>query len=167
MYRKALALSVGLTLCAPTALPQASSAALTADQLVEAAVAKNRDFLSLKQRITEAQGLIRQAGVGPADSVDVTGLAGQPFGNSGEDSLTLSYAHTFETFGKRGKRVAVAEKEMALAQAELDERRRAVSFEVKTRYADAVTEQRKLAVIDRLLGINRDYLRLTEARVQK
>ena len=56
---------------------------------------------------------------------------------------------------------------MALAQAELDERRRAVSLGVKARYADAVTEQRKLAVIDRLLGINRDYLRLTEARVQK
>lgn len=167
MYRQALALSVGLTVCVPTALPQASSAALTADQLVEAALAKNRDFLSLKQRITEAQGFIRQAAVGPADSVDVTGLAGQPFGNSGEDSLTLSYAHTFETFGKRGKRVTVAEKEMSLAQAELDERRRAVSFEVKTRYADAVTEQRKLAVIDRLLGINRDYLRLTDARVQK
>jgi outer membrane protein, heavy metal efflux system len=167
MYRQALALSVWLTLCVPTALPQASSAALTADRLVEAALAKNRDFLSLKQRITEAQGLIRQAGVGPADNVEVTGLAGQPFGNSSEDSLTLSYAHTFETFGKRGKRVAVAEKEMALAQAEFDERRRVISFEVKTRYADAVTEQRKLAVIDRLLGINRDYLRLTEARVQK
>jgi len=56
---------------------------------------------------------------------------------------------------------------MALAQAELDERRRALSFQVKSRYADAVTEQRKLAVIDRLLGVNRDYLRLTEARVQK
>src|SRR5450755_41915 len=105
MYRQALALSVGLTLCALTALPQASSAALTADQLVEAALAKNRDFLSLKQRITEAQGLISQAGVGPADSAEISGLAGQPFGNSGEDSLTLSYAHTFETFGKRAKRV--------------------------------------------------------------
>lgn len=167
MYRQALALSVGLTLCAPIALPQAPSAALTANQLVEAALAKNRDFLSLKQRLTEAQELINQAGVGPADSVDISGLAGQPFGNSGEDSLTLSYAHTFETFGKRGKRVAVAEKEMALAQAELDERRRALSFEVKTRYADVVREQRKLAVLARLLGINRDYLRLTEARVVK
>src|SRR5450755_1199646 len=106
MYRQALALSVGLTLCALTALPQASSSALTADQLVEAALAKNRDFLSLKQRITEAQGLVRQAGVGPADNLDVSGLAGQPFGNKAEDSLSLTYSHTFETFGKRGKRVA-------------------------------------------------------------
>lgn len=167
MYRQALALSVGLTLSVSTALPQASSSALTADQLVKAALAKNRDFLSLKQRITEAQGLIRQAGVGPADNVDLSGLAGQPFGNNGEDSLTLSYAHTFETFGKRRKRVAVAEKELALAQAEFDERRRDLSFEVKARYADVVTEQQKLAVIDHLLGINRDYLRLTEARVGK
>jgi cobalt-zinc-cadmium efflux system outer membrane protein len=167
MYRQAVALSVGLTLCVPTALPQASSFALTADQLVEAALAKNRDFLSLKQRITEAQGLVRQAGVGPADNLDVSGLAGQPFGNKAEDSLSLTYSHTFETFGKRGKRVAVAQKEMALAQAAFDERRRDLSFEAKTRYADAVTQRRKLAVIDRLLSINRDYLMLTEARVQK
>ena len=165
MYRQALALSVGLTLCAPTALPQASSSALTANQLVEAALSTNREFLSLRQRITEAKGLVKQAGVKPADNLDVSGLAGQAFGNKGEDALNLTYSHTFETFGKRGKRVAVAEKEMALAQAELDKRRIALSFEVKTRYGDAVIEQRKLAVIDRLLGINRDYLRLTEARV--
>ncbi|HLH02751.1 MAG TPA: TolC family protein [Bryobacteraceae bacterium] len=167
MYRQALALSAGLGLFMATAWPQAASSALTPDQLVEAAIARNRDFLSLKQRIAGAQGLLKQARVGPVDTLEFNGLAGQPFGNAAEDSFSLSYSHTFETFGKRAKRVAVAEQAVALAQAEFDDRRRALSFEVKSRYADAVADQQKLAVLDRLLNVNREYLQLTEARVQK
>jgi outer membrane protein TolC len=167
MYRQAIALAVGLCILTHSALPQALSPALTSDQLVEAAMARNRDVLSLKQRLTEAQGLLRQAGVGPADNFELSGIAGQPLGNEGEDSFSLTYSHTFETFGKRSKRLAVAEKDLALAQAEFDDRRRALRFEIKTRYAEAVAEQQKLALSDRLLNVNREYLRLTQARVEK
>ena len=167
MYRQVIAWSVGLCLSVPLARPQTPSSALTPDQLVEAALAKNRDFLSLRQRVLEMQGLRRQAGVGIADNLQISGIGGQPVGNSGEDNLSLAYSHTFETFGKRSKRVAVADKEIALAEAELNERRRTLAFEVKTRYIDSAVEQQKLAVIDRLLGLNREYLRLTEVRVQK
>lgn len=167
MYRQALALSAGLCLFMATAWPQAVLSALTPDQLVEAAIARNRNFLSLKERIAEAQGLLKQARVGPVDTLEFNGLAGQPFGNAAEDSFSLSYSHTFETFGKRAKRVAVAEQAVALAQAEFDDRRRSVSFAVRSRYADAVADQQKLAVLDRLLNVNREYLRLTQARVEK
>ena len=167
MYRQAIALSVGLCSCVATVWPQASPSALTPAQLVEAAIAQNRDFLSLKQRITEAQGLLKQAGVRPADNLELNGVAGQPVGNKSEDNFSAAYSHTFETFGKRSKRVAVAEREVALAQAEFANRRRVLAFEVKTRYAAAASEQQKRAVIDRLLIVNRQYLRLTEARVQK
>jgi cobalt-zinc-cadmium efflux system outer membrane protein len=167
MYRQVFALSAGLCLFTATAWPQAALSAVTPDQLVEAAIAKSRNFLSMKERIAEAQGLLKQAHVGPVDTLEFNGLAGQPFGNAAEDNFNLSYSHTFETFGKRSKRVAVAEQAVALAQAEFDDRRRALSFEVKSRYADAVANQLKLAVFDRLLNVNREYLRLTEARVQK
>src|SRR4051794_2398173 len=136
MYRQAIAVSVGLCLSAPYARPQGSSSALSPDQLVEAAIARNRDFLSLKQRLNEAQGAVKQAGVGIADNLEFNAIAGQPVGNAGEDNFNISYAHTFETFGKRNKRIAIALKELALAHAELDERRRALSFEVKMRYVE-------------------------------
>jgi cobalt-zinc-cadmium efflux system outer membrane protein len=167
MYRQAIALSVGLGVYITTARPQATSSALTPNELVEAAIVRNRNFLSLKQRIAEAQALLKQAEVGPADNLELSGIAGQPFGTNNEDNFTAAYSHTFETFGKRSKRVAVAQKEVTLAQAEFADRRRALSFEIKTRYADLVSEQQKVAVIDRLLGVNREYLRLTDARVQK
>jgi cobalt-zinc-cadmium efflux system outer membrane protein len=167
MYRQAIALSVGLGVYITTARPQATSSALTPNELVEAAIVRNRNFLSLKQRIAEAQALLKQAEVGPADNLELSGIAGQPFGTNNEDNFTAAYSHTFETFGKRSKRVAVAQKEVTLAQAEFADRRRALSFEIKTRYADLVSEQQKVAVIDRLLGVNREYLRLTDARVEK
>lgn len=167
MNRQVFAWSVGLCLWAPFAWPQVPSSAGTPDQLVEAAMARNREFLSLQQRVRETQGLLKQARVGLADTLEVSGLAGQAVGNAGEDSVSLTYAHTFETFGKRSKRVAVAEKEVALAQAEWEERRRTLTFEVKMHYADAAAEQQKLAVMDRLFGLNRESLRLTDARVQK
>jgi cobalt-zinc-cadmium efflux system outer membrane protein len=167
MYRQAIALSVGLSVCMTTGWPQASSPALTPEQLVEAAISRNRDFLSLRLRIAEAQGVLKQADVGPVDNLAISSLAGQPFGNAAEDSFNLSYSHTFETFGKRTRRIAVAEREVALAKADFDDRRRVLSFEVKSKYADAAAEQQKLTVLDRLLSLNRDYLRLTEARVQK
>src|SRR3954463_3370981 len=167
MYRRVIAWSVGLCLFAPFAWPQVPSSALTPDQLVEAAMAQNRDFRSLRQRVLEMQGLRKQAGVGVADNFQISAIGGQPVGNAGEDNVSLAYSHTFETFGKRTKRVAIADKDIALAQAELEERRRTLAFEVKTRYAEVAMEQRKLAAIDRLLTLNREYLRLTELRVQK
>ncbi|HMJ60685.1 MAG TPA: TolC family protein [Bryobacteraceae bacterium] len=168
MYRQAIAWSVGLGLGTFQASPQASSlSALTPDRLVETALQGNRDLLSLQQRVQQAQGLLKQAGVGIADNFEVSGGAGQPVGNTGEDDVSVTYAHTFETFGKRAKRVAVARREVALAKAEFDDRRRILALEVRTRYADAVAEQRKLEVVDRLLAVNREYLRLTEARVEK
>jgi outer membrane protein, heavy metal efflux system len=152
MYRQGVAWSVGLCLLVPFAWPQVPSSAFTPDQLVEAAMARNREFLSFQQRVREAQGLRKQAGVGLADNLQLSGIGGQPVGNAGEDNFSIAYSHTFETFGKRSKRMAIADKEIALAQAELNEHRRTLAFEVKLRYAEAAVEQQKMAVIDRLLA---------------
>lgn len=167
MYRQAFGLLVGLCLGMSAARPQDVSPALTVDQLVEAALTRNREFLVAQQRVHEAEGLLTQARVGIADNLQVIGAAGQAFGKIGDDDLTATYSHTFETFGKRSRRVAVARKEIALARAEVEERRRNLVFDVKARYADAAAEQLKLAVIDRLSKVNQDYLRLIEARVEK
>lgn len=93
MYRQALVLLAGLCLFTVTAWPQAALSALTPDQFVEAAIARNRNFLSLKERIAEAQGLLKQTRVGPVDTLEFNGLAGQPFGNAAE-TASVSAIHT-------------------------------------------------------------------------
>jgi hypothetical protein len=48
------------------------------DQLIEAGLERNRDFLAAKQRLAEAQGLLRQAGVRPAPTIEVEGTTERP-----------------------------------------------------------------------------------------
>ncbi|MGH8857371.1 MAG: TolC family protein, partial [Polaromonas sp.] len=141
---------------------QIGSAALSSSDLVQMAIERNREFLAAKQRIAETRGLLRQAGVRPSPTVEVQEAIGP-----GEEQFSVGYFHTLETFGKRAKRTFVAKKSAELAEVEVADRIRQLTFEVKVRHAEAVAEQRKRRAINRLLGLNREYYRVTEARVEQ
>jgi len=88
-------------------------------------------------------------------------------GTQGEEEFSLGYFLPIETGGKRPKRLLVAVKGLELAEAELAERKRQLAYDIKTRYIDAVSSQRKVEAIDRIVGINRESYRLVDARVQR
>lgn len=140
---------------------------LTVDDLIQRAVERNRDVSALRMRVAEAQGLLRQADIRPVPTVEVSGSSGRPLATKGEEEFSAGYFYPIETGGKRQKRVRVAEKDVQLAEVELAERVRQVTSEVRTRFIDAVAEQRKLEAIDGLLQVNREALRLTQARVEQ
>jgi outer membrane protein, heavy metal efflux system len=140
---------------------------LSIDQLIEAGLERNRDFLAAKQRLTEAQGLLRQAGIRPAPTVEVEGTTGRPLGTVGEEAFTVGYFKPIETGGKRDKRVQVAQNSVDLAQAEIAERSRQLAFDIRTRYVDAAAELEKLRLLNRALETNQEYFRLTRARVDR
>jgi cobalt-zinc-cadmium efflux system outer membrane protein len=137
------------------------------EALVQEAIDNSRELLALRQRVVEARGLLRQAGVRPAPALEVEGATGRPLGTRGEEEYSAGYFFPVEAFAKRAKRVRVAEKGVELAEAELRERTRRFAFEVKTQYLDAVAEQQKVAALDRLLAVNRESYRLMEARVEQ
>jgi len=137
------------------------------DVLIQRAVERSRDLQALHQRIAEAKGLQRQAGTKPVPTVEFNASTGRPLATQGEEEYSAGYFYPVETAGKRQKRIRVAEKEVQLAQAELDERVRQLAFEIKGRFADSVAEQRKLDAVDRLMQVNREEIRLTQARVEK
>lgn len=132
--------------------------------LAQLGIARNAEIGAARERVTEARGLLRQAGVRPAPTIEATGLNGRPFGSAGEAEYSASYFHPIETAGKRDKRVRVAEKSVELAEAEVGERTRLLAFDIKGRYVDALAQRQKLEIIDRLLAVNRESLRLTRAR---
>jgi cobalt-zinc-cadmium efflux system outer membrane protein len=71
-------------------------------------IANNGDLLATRERIDEARGLARQAGVRPAAILGLRGTTGKPLGTLGEEQYGAEVSQTIETFRKRGKRVAVA-----------------------------------------------------------
>lgn len=154
-------------LCALVAAQNGSAEAYSADDLVRIAIERNRELQATQQRVVEARGLLRQAGIRPAASLQLEGTTGRPLGSPGEEEYAAGYSHPVEMAGKRDKRIRLAEKGVALAQAELGERTRRLVIDVKLRYVDAVTEQARLATLDRLIGTYKESAKLTESRVQQ
>src|ERR1035437_7734324 len=167
IWKRVVFVTVTIGVVASLARGQAGPSALSAAELVEIAIQRNGEFLAVRQRIAETQGLLRQAGIRPAPALEIEESTGNPLGSPGEQAFSAGYFHPIETFGKRSKRIAVAQKSSEVADAELADRLRLLVFEVKVRYAQAETEQQKLETIERLFSTNRDYYRLTEMRIQR
>jgi cobalt-zinc-cadmium efflux system outer membrane protein len=136
-------------------------------RLIQQAFDQNREIQAARQRVAEARGLMRQAGVRPAPTVESNAATGRPLGTKGEEEFAVGYFQPIETGGKRPKRVLVAEKGLELAEAELAERKRQLAYNIKTRYVDAVAGKEKVEAIDRIVAVNREAYKLVDARVQR
>ena len=135
--------------------------------LLAKAIENNRDLLAVRQRIDEARGLLRQAGVRPAPTLEASGTTGRPLGTVGEEQFGAGISQTLETAGKRPLRIRVAEKQLALAEAEYDERVRQLRFEVRARYAEYAAEGERLQIVERLQQAYRRSLELMRTRVEQ
>ncbi len=156
-----------LTVAIPLGAQEGPSARRTVDDLVRIAIANNKDLAAVRQRIEEAKGIARQAGVRPAPTLDLNGATGKPFGTLGEEQYGADYSQEVETFGKRGKRVRLAEFSVGIAEAELQQRSVQLAYEIIAAYAEVSAERNKLKLLSDLIGLNQDTLRLTDARVKE
>ena len=107
------------------------SKALDADEVVNTALTRNREFLALNERIRETEALLRQAGVRPFPTIETEIATGRPLGTVGEEDYSAGYFQPIETGGKRQKRTSVARFGVELSRAEKLERRRLLTFDVK------------------------------------
>jgi cobalt-zinc-cadmium efflux system outer membrane protein len=156
-----------LPFCVLAAPPHLSGQAYAVNDLIQTALERNRELVSVRQRVVEARGLLRQAGVRPASSLQFGGTTGSPLGSPGKEEYSAGYSLPVETGGKRGKRIQVAEQLAGLAEAELAERMLRITTEIKLRYLDAVTDETRLAALDRLIGSYRESLTLIDARIKQ
>ena len=96
-------MSVASVLCVLSAMAAAGqSRPPTVDELVQVALERNRDLLAARERVAEAQGLLRRAGVRPSPTLDVDYGAGGPLGSPGTDELALRYAQPIRARGQAG-----------------------------------------------------------------
>ena len=95
------------------------------------------------------------------------GATGKPLGSIGEEQYGAEYSQPIETFGKRGKRIRVAEFSIRIAEADLQRRSTQLAYEITVAYSEVSAERHKLKLLSDLIGLNQDTLRLTEARVKE
>ncbi len=135
--------------------------------LIQMALARNAELQAARQRITEAKGLLLQAGFRRNPGFEVSVTNGSILGSSGERELTLGYVHTFELGRKRECRVEVAQLGVELAQLEIADRERQLKADIKARYGEALAAVRNLETAVRLLELNQQDYRLTQLRVRE
>jgi cobalt-zinc-cadmium efflux system outer membrane protein len=137
------------------------------DDLVRTGIQNNQDLAALQQRIAEAEGLVRQAGVRPSPTIGANGASGRPLGTIGENQYSVQYSQSIETFGKRGKRINAAGFSVGTAEADLQARSAQLAFEIRAAFTQVTAERRKVKLLGDLSTVNQDALRLTEARVHE
>ena len=162
-----LSIFLCVLLAGPLWLAAQQAKPLTVEDLVRTGIARNKDLLAVQERIAEAQGLKKQAGVRPAASLAFRGATGKPLGTYGEEQYGAEYSQPIETFGKRGRRIKVANFAVSEAEAELQEKFAELAFGIRTTAAECLKERRKLVLLDDLAKLNQEALRLTEARVRE
>ena len=164
--KRVLPLCLGALFVAVPAISQEKTS-ITLEDLVRSSLARNRGVLALLQRVAQAQGLARQAGVRPAPTVEAEGASGRPFGSFGEEQFAATFVQPVETFGKRKGRVDVAEISVALAEAEVEDRSIQLAYEIETGYLSVGYERERISVLDQVSESLRESRRLTDARVRE
>jgi cobalt-zinc-cadmium efflux system outer membrane protein len=162
-----LSIFLCVLLAMPTGLIAQQTSPPTVDDLVRTGLARNKNLLAIRERIAEAQGTLTQAGVRPAPVLDLKGATGKPLGTYGEEQYGAGFSQSIETFGKRSKRIQVANFGVAQAEAELQEGSAALAFEIRSAAAERRAEQQKLALLDEAARVNAEAQRLTDARVHE
>jgi cobalt-zinc-cadmium efflux system outer membrane protein len=145
---------------------QGTPIVISIDEAVRAALSANREYLAARERVAEAQALLRQAGLRPQPAIEVEAATGALTGSSGDAEYSAAYFHTFETGDKRGKRIAIARLGVALAEAEVQERERLLAAEVRARFVASAAEQLKLAAVRSFAPLTDESYKLTMRRVE-
>lgn len=169
-YLTAVQAACCAALFAFNAYPQGQNLPANADslqQLVEQALRRNPDLLAARQRLAEAQGLLRQAGIRPNPAIDFSVANGDVMASRGERQFEVGYSHIFELGGKRTRRVDVAQIAATLAGLDVANQERQLRAEVKSRYVEALAAMRNLGNAQRLLELNRKSYELAAARTRE
>lgn len=150
-----------------SAFAQGGGSANSLEELVRTALARNPDLLAARQRLAEAQGLLRQAGLRPNPSLDVSVANGDVLNSRGERQFELGYSHVFETGGKRNLQVDAARLRAEVVRLEIADRERLLRADVKARYVEALAAMRNLGNARGLLELTRKGHELALARTRE
>ncbi|MBL8168919.1 MAG: TolC family protein [Acidobacteria bacterium] len=142
-------------------------AGLTAENLAEEAFARSRELFAARQTLEIAKGRLLQAGLRPNPSIGVEQTTDYLTGRSGEGNTGVGVTQVFELGGKRSKRVAVAQLEYDRAVADVRALERQIAAEIRSAYAQALAAARQLDIAERLIALDQELARVTEARLKE
>jgi cobalt-zinc-cadmium efflux system outer membrane protein len=139
---------------------------ITVEELVQNALSKNAQLLAARKQISEAEGLLLQAGLSPNPLFNFGVTNGSLLNGPDEKAVSFGYTHIFELGGKRRRRTAVAEYDLQRARFQAADRERELRAEVREAFAEALAAAENLRSAEELFELNRKSFELAEERVK-
>ncbi|MGE0131274.1 MAG: TolC family protein [Blastocatellales bacterium] len=140
-----------------------SSNGMTVEAVVRYALEHNGELQAARQMIAEARGRLRQAGLKPNPVLEASGTQAV---NGPDNNQMIGVELPLELGGRRKARVAVAEREIEMREAEVRDFERRLAAEARMKYADAIAQARNLKFTEELLDLTSVSHRLIRARVE-
>ena len=125
---------------------------LTIDRLIELGTGRRADLFAARQRLAIAEGRLRQSRFRPNPTLDAEYGSPRFLGGEAERDFSVGVTQVFETGGKRSRRTAVAELELAQIRFEVAAIERQLIVGIRTAYTTAVASARQLDVLEKLVA---------------
>jgi cobalt-zinc-cadmium efflux system outer membrane protein len=138
---------------------------ITFDQLAQTALAHNKSLQAAREQLRQAEARLKQAGLRPNPSLDLTRSTDVLFANEGESGFAVALSQPFELGGKRQKRIEVAEAEVELARAEIADAERQLIGQLKSAYLRAAATSARLNFFERSRGLNQQMAQVMTVRL--
>jgi len=134
--------------------------------LVRRALQSNAQLAASRLEIDRARARLRQAGLRPNPSMDFEQLNGV-FNSPGERGTSIGFSLPLELAGQRGRRIDLARAALEAAEADVADRERRLTSEVRLAYIETLAALRELEVAQNLYTIDVETARVVEARVEE
>ena len=142
-----------------------ASLGMSFDQLAQAAVAQNKSLQAAREQLRQAVARLKQAGLRPNPSLDLSRSTDVLFANEGENGFAIMLSQPIELGGKRQKRIQVAEAEVELAKAEIADAERQLIGQLRTAYLRAAETSARLNFLERTRGLNQQMVQVMTVRL--
>jgi len=139
----------------------------SSSDLVRRALASNGELAAARLEIERARGRLRQAGLRPNPTLDIEQTTGRFTGARGESEISVGLAVPLELGGKRRRRIELAQAEFQAAEAEVADRERRLTNEVRAFYVEALASLRELGTLEDLNTLDLQTTRFVQARVNE
>jgi cobalt-zinc-cadmium efflux system outer membrane protein len=134
--------------------------------LARRALTANQQLAASRLEIDRARARVRQASLRPNPSLDIEQQNGV-FNSPGERTTAIGFSAPLELAGQRGRRIDLAEAELEAAEADVADRERRLTSDVRLAYVDALAALRELEVTQNLYSIDAETARVVQARVEE
>ncbi len=139
----------------------------SSNDLVRRALASNGELAAVRIEIERARARLRQAGLRPNPALDFEQTTGRFTGAPGESEISVGLAVPLELGGKRRRRIELAQAEFQAAEAEVADRERRLTNEVRAFYVEALASLRELGTLEDLNTLDLQTTRFVQARVNE